>query len=459
MKRYFFTASLFIFLLTTLHAQNITGDWNGTLNAMGFKLRLVFHITSQNDSLVAMMDSPDQGASGIPTSLVTFRHPDLHIEVGKGMIVYKGSMVTPDSIEGTFSQSGRTFDLALKRGNVETRRPQEVKPPFPYKSEDITFANPTAGITLAGTLTMPEKGMKFPAVVMISGSGPQDRNETIMGHKPFLVIADYMTKRGIAVLRFDDRGTASSQGKFDGATSADFATDVEAAVAYLRERKEIDSDKIGLIGHSEGAIIAPMVAAKDKGIAFIVMLAGTGFDGADILVMQNEALGRASGLDEKDIEKATKINRILYNELVTGPGDSTLVEKTFVSLKPLLSEKMSDEEILSFTDKSIKQLNTPWILYFLKNNPATFLEKVKCPVLAVGGSKDLQVPARTNLDAIEKALHKGGNKRVTIREFTGLNHLFQQADTGLPDEYGRIEETFSTEVLEFVGKWMAGMIK
>ncbi len=459
MKKYLITASLFILFFTALRAQTITGDWNGTLAVMGHKLRLVFHIKTQNDSLIATMDSPDQGAAGIPTSLLTFQYPDLHIEVGNGMIVYKGSMATPDSISGTFTQSGMTFDLPLKRGNVETRRPQEVQPPFPYKSEEITFANPKAGITLAGTLTVPEKGSKFPAVVLISGSGPQDRNETIMGHKPFLVIADYLTRQGIAVLRFDDRGTGSSQGNFDGATSADFATDVEAAVAYLRGRKEINADQIGLIGHSEGGIIAPMVAAQDKRIAFVVMLAGTGFDGAEILVMQNEAIGRASGLTEKDLENAARVNRILYKEVASGPIDSVHLEKTFISLKPLLSEKMSDEEIREFTDKSIRQLNTPWILYFLKNNPVNYLEKVKCPVLAVGGSKDLQVPARRNLDAIEKALRKGGNKRVTTREFTGLNHLFQQAVTGLPDEYGSIEQTFSPEVLDYVGKWIGDVVK
>lgn len=459
MKRYSFTTLLFILFYTTLHAQNITGDWNGTLNIMGHKLRLVLHITTQNDSLTATMDSPDQGATGIPTSLITFHHPDLHVEVGNGMIIYKGKVVTTDSISGTFTQNGMTFDLPLKRGNVETRRPQEVHPPFPYKSEDITFVNPKAGITLAGTLTMPEKGKKFPAVVLITGSGPQDRNEAIMGHKPFLIIADYLTRHGVAVLRFDDRGTASSQGEFDGATTADFATDVEAAVAYLRDRKEIDADKIGLIGHSEGGIIAPMVAAQDKKIAYIVMLAGTGFDGADILVMQNEAIGRASGMAEKDLENAAAVNRILYKMVVTGPVDSALIEKAFISLKPLLSEKMSDEEILEFADKSIRQLSTPWILYFLKNNPANYLEKVRCPVLAVGGSKDLQVPARKNLYAIEKALRKGGNKRVTTREFNGLNHLFQQADTGLPDEYGRIEQTFSPEVLEYIGKWIGEVVK
>lgn len=460
MRKIILFLALFAGIYPSCKAQNISGDWNGTLDVMGTKIRLVFHIKDTADNWTATMDSPDQNALGIKASKVAFTNPDLHLEVANGAIVYDAKLMNNDSIKGDFKQSGMTFPLVLKRGTAKAiNRPQEPKPPFPYKSEEVRFTNLNADLQLAGTLTLPEKGNSFPAVVLISGSGPQDRNETLFGHQPFLVIADYLTRKGIAVLRFDDRGTAQSQGDFKGATTADFATDVEAAVQYLKTRKDINPDKIGLMGHSEGGIIAPMVASKDKSIDFIVLLAGPGVDGAGLLVMQNEALGKASGLTLSQLEAAEKINRIIYQEAIKATNNADLERKLTDSLAPIMKVNMSQEAFNKYVKNMVPELMNPWMRYFLKLNPAAYLKMVKCPVLAIDGTKDLQVPAGQNIAAIQKALEEGGNKKVTTKIFPNLNHLFQDAKTGLPKEYGEIEETFSPTALAYMADWIEKQVK
>jgi len=339
--------------------------------------------------------------------------------------------------------------------NNKVNRPQEPKPPFPYRSEEVEFVNHKANrIQLAGTLTFPEKGKNFPAVVLISGSGPQDRDETIMEHKPFLVIADHLTRRGIAVLRFDDRGTAKSGGDFQGATSADFATDVEAAVQFLKSRKEIDTRKIGLIGHSDGGIIAPMVAAKDKSIGFIVLLAAPGYSGADILLMQANAIGKASGMTEEQLKTAGELNKRIYEYAMSPNRDPFTKQEIIRELMLHLPQNLTEKQKENMANAQVEQLMSPWMQYFLKKNPEEDLKKVKCPVLALNGAKDLQVPAEKNITAIQTALKEGGNKNVTTRVFPDLNHLFQHADTGLPAEYHQIEETISPEALAYMAEWI-----
>jgi dienelactone hydrolase len=350
--------------------------------------------------------------------------------------------------------------MTLTRNPVETKpaiRPQEPKPPYPYRSEDLTFENKTAGITLAGTLTMPATGSKFPAVILITGSGAQNRDEEIMGHKPFLVIADYLTRRGIAVLRFDDRGTAQSTGNFGTATTADFATDAESAIAYLKSRKEINPEKIGLVGHSEGGVIAPMVAARTKGVGFVVMLAGSGIRGDALLLLQEELVYRTAGMPEDKLSEAIKINSKVFDRIVN-TKDAVSRQEIADYMTNMKSEITAAMPEGMTADTYIQQfavsLSSPWMQYFVRYDPAPALEKVKCPVLAVNGSKDLQVPAKENLAAISEALKKGRNKKVTVKEYSGLNHLFQECTTGSPAEYSVIEQTISPQVLKDLADWI-----
>lgn len=457
---------LVVFTAGSAFGQDITGQWNGLLKVQGIQLRVVFHITKTADGYTSTMDSPDQGAAGIPVTSTTFENPKLKLEVANLQIEYNGEL-KENVVTGTFRQGMQSFSMDLKREAIEKEvivRPQEPKKPYPYYSEEVTFQNTKAGITLAGTLTLPEKDGKFPVVVMITGSGPQNRDEELLGHKPFLVISDYLTRNGIAVLRYDDRGTAQSTGDFKGATSDDFVTDVEAAVVYLKSRKEVDQKKIGLIGHSEGGLIAPIVASKSKDIRFIVLLAGPGIQGSQILLMQQELIARAGGVAESEIETTKKINTGAFDLVIKTENTEKLKAELTAFLKQALKDNpgvvktqgMSEDD---FIKVQVDQTTSPWMLNFIRFNPQKTLEKVKCPVLALNGEKDLQVPPKENLAAIKTALQKGGNKKGTVKMLPGLNHLFQECKTGSPAEYATIEQTFSPVALDEITKWILLQVK
>ena len=447
------------FAATFSQAQDITGEWNGILRAPGMNLRIVIHIDKTGEGYTSTMDSPDQKATGIPVTATTFADSKLSLSIAGIGVTYEGEFKT-DSIVGLFKQSGLSMPLTLKRDAVEVKpviRPQEPKLPYPYKSEDVTFENKAAGITLAGTLTMPSTGDNFTAAILISGSGLQNRDSELFGHKPFLLIADYLTQRGIAVLRFDDRGAGQSTGDPRTSTTADFATDVESAIAYLKSRKEINPQKIGLIGHSEGGVIAPMVATRSSDIGFIVMLAGTGLRGDVLLLKQTRLITEASGMSKDYIAQVEKFNSKIYDKIVRTDGAVSLQEMT--SFLTTLKDEIADiipagTPVDDFIKNTATSMASPWIQYFLRYDPAPALEKVQCPVLAVNGGKDIQVPAKENLTAIGEALKKGGNNRVTIKEYPGLNHLFQECTTGLPAEYATIEQTFSPVVLKDITDWI-----
>jgi pimeloyl-ACP methyl ester carboxylesterase len=314
---------------------------------------------------------------------------------------------------------------------------------------------------LAGTLSIPEGDGPFPAVILITGSGSQNRNEELMGHKPFWVIADYLSRNGIAVLRYDDRGVGQSQNSSSPSTSADFAIDVESAFNYLKTNPKINPKVIGLAGHSEGGLIAPMAAAADDGIAFIISLAGTGVTGEQILYRQNYDLNKASGMQEKELKAAISMSRKMYAVLKKEPDNKKATdEMTAIMKKALTRQKTSPEDIKKSLDgfpASAAVLTSPWYRYFLITNPADYWKKVKCPVLALNGERDLQVAADINLPAIDKALKSGGNQSVKIMKLPELNHHFQHCKTGLPSEYGEIEETFSPEVLKIMSDWIHGL--
>nr|MDA3862160.1 alpha/beta hydrolase [Melioribacteraceae bacterium] len=418
-------------VLTTLsiYGQDITGQWNGVLKVQGTQLRIVFNINEVENGYSSTMDSPDQGAKGIPVTSTSFENSTLKLAILNAGIEYEGVLGNDNIVVGNFKQAGQSFSMNLSKEMVEKEkinRPQEPTKPYPYYSEDVTFENKKAGVVLAGTLTLPRKDGIFPVVVLISGSGPQNRDEELLGHKPFLVLSDYLTKNGIAVLRFDDRGTALSNGDFKTATSFDFSNDVEAGVQYLKTRKEINKNKIGLIGHSEGGIIAPMVASRSNDIAYIVLLAGTGIPGDQLLLLQQKLIGKASGISDDDLLKNEITNKKAF-EIVNKSTNSEQLKTDLTNyIKQTLEDNPNAEQPEGMSEDyfiklQVDQIISPWMLYFIKYNPAPTLEKVKCPVLAINGEKDLQVPPTENLGAIKKALEKGGNKKVTAKELPKLN--------------------------------------
>ena len=431
--------------------SEIDGTWMGTLDTGAIKLRVVFHIVNTEDGLTATMDSPDQGAMGLPVTSVTRNGTSLKM-AAKGIGgVFEGKIADGlSSIDGTWMQGGGSFPLALKRvkdqSELERKRPQNPTKPYPYREEEVSYGNEVQNVKLAATLTIPPGEGPFPGVVLITGSGPQDRDESLMGHKPFLILSDYLTRKGIAVLRADDRGTGKSTGNFADATTADFATDTEAGVAYLKTRSEVDPHRIGLIGHSEGGIIAPMVAARDPDVAFIVMMAGSGVPGDEILVAQLQAIEEASGKSHEEATKDAAKEREILTLVETEKDEAVLAKE--------LKDKMAGEVSQAQIGAEIKAFTSPWFRYFMTYDPAAALRKVTCPVLAINGEKDTQVPPKQNLPAIRKALEQAGNKHFEVEELSGMNHLFQTARTGAPSEYAEIEETMSPVALDKMASWI-----
>jgi uncharacterized protein len=428
------------------------GIWQGVIKAGGAELRLVFHLSPDGEEgLKATADSPDQGATGIPVKKVTASGGSIQIDVEATAGRYEGEMAADgNTINGVWHQGGGEFAVDLVRIDaVEiVTRPQDPVPPFPYVDREIRFTNPVADISLAGTLTIPAGDEPFPAAVLISGSGAQNRNEEIMNHRPFLVVADYLTRNGIAVLRYDDRGAAESEGDHTTATSKDFAGDAWAAAAYLQSVPEIDSTKIGLIGHSEGGIIAPIIAAEHPEIAYIVLLAAPGFPGNELLIQQSAAILRTAGASEAQIAEAADVNTKTHNIVLYEPDNEKALEKLKKFLEDLgVPASQMDSQLMQ-----VEQLLSPWFRFFLSFDPRTVLELVTCPVLGVWGTLDVQVPSSSNIIEVRAAL--SGNPDISLHEMEGLNHLFQHAMTGAVAEYATIDETFSPEVLELMASWI-----
>lgn len=458
---------IFLFILTSLFvlpnfAQEIVGDWSGVLKIQSVELRIVLHIKKEENIYSATMDSPDQGAKGIPVTKVGLNGTTMIFEVETAGIKYEGNVEDETLIKGTFNQVGQSFplDFVKQEGEMaKAKRPQEPKPPFPYASEEVSFVNLKASIKLAGTLTYPTEGSKFPAVILITGSGPQNRDEEIFEHKPFAVIADYLTRNGIAVLRYDDRGVAESEGDQASATSADFATDVEAAVEFLKANSKINAKRISLIGHSEGGMIAPMVAAESDDVASIVLLAGPGMLGSDLLILQTKLITEAYGVDDEKLKSTIEINKgamgivLEDNSMDTIKNQLTEYFRAVVESSPEMVGG-SQEAADGFVKAHVQRMANPWMKYFLAYDPSEYLSKVKCPVLALNGEKDLQVPPNENIELIREILDKAGNNDFKTVIIPNLNHLFQECETGLPLEYGKIEQTFSPDALKLISDWI-----
>ncbi len=443
-------------------AQDITGDWHGLLKVPGIDLRVVFHIVKSDTGYMATMDSPDQNAYGLSVTSTTLKHDALRMTVSNLMVEYTGTFRGDSIVDGVFKQAGQAFPMDLSREPIQkeaTLRPQEPAKPYPYREEQVTFNNTPAGVRLSGTLTLPDAAGPYPAAILITGSGPQNRDEEIAGHKPFLVLADHLTRNGIAVLRYDDRGTGKSSGTFGTATSEDFAKDVEAAIAFLKTRKEIRADKIGLVGHSEGGLIAPLVASRSKDVGYVVMLAGPGVKGNELLAEQADLIGRAMGMNEDLLKTTRAVNQNIFDRILRIADSDSLRSQ----LTEYLAQAIKDDPRIlalsglqedTFVATQVNQLASSWMTWFIRHDPAPVLSKVQCPVLALFGEKDLQVPPGSNMEAVKRALEKGGNKDFTIRLLPGLNHLFQEAQTGSPAEYATIEQTLSPVALNEISEWI-----
>jgi len=433
----------------------VEGLWQGALQAHGLRLRFQLHISHDpKGELIAALDSLDQFVIGIPAVNVTQKDSAFHFEIPALASKYDGTMsVTKDIITGEWSQTEIKEKLEFKRSDqpLELRRPQEPSKPYPYHEEDVTFSNKRADVALAGTLTLPQGSGPFAAVVLIAGSGPQDRDETIANHKPFLVLSDYLTRKGIAVLRYDKRGVGQSTGSTDTATTLDLASDAQSAVTYLKSRKDIDVAKIGLIGHSEGAMIASTLAVSSPEVSWIVLLAAPATKGEETLLNQSELIARAGGLSDSQVLTSLNFDKDAY-DLVQKEQDSAVVAE---KLKALVKESGLDSALPpAALESQLQVMISPWFRYFLAYDPLPDLKKTKCPVLVLYGEKDLQVPPKINMPMVQKALADAGNSQADLRQLPELNHFFQHAYNGSPTEYAAIEETFSPDALKIIGDWV-----
>jgi pimeloyl-ACP methyl ester carboxylesterase len=451
-----------VLLAPPLSAQEISGTWNGILDANGTRLRLVFHITKSDSGYAATLDSPDQNVKGIPVAAASFREPELRLELRRLNAVYAGTRAG-DSITGTWTQGTTTLPLVLSKGAASATpraRPQEPTRPYPYHEEEVAIPNAADGVTLAGTLTLPRGAGPHPAVVLISGSGPQNRDEEVFGHKPFLVLADQLTREGFAVLRYDDRGVGASTGTFTSATSQDFARDAASVVAYLTSRREIDRAHIGVIGHSEGAHVASMVAAGSPNVTFVVLLAGIGIPGRDVSLMQAKTLRPFSVPDEaaytRLVERSIGIASSSADVLTKRRELKRHYEANRALIESMLPAQVGFDTFLA---ARVAELTSPWQQFFLAYDPATDLAKVTVPVLSLNGRNDVQVPAEVNQARIRESLEKGGNRHHLVKVLPGLNHMFQQSETGAMREYPLLEETFSPMALNEIVSWIRTQVR
>ena len=433
----------------------VEGLWQGALEDHGMRLRWQLHVSHDTEGeLIAALDSLDQSVSGLPAINVTQKESTIHFEIPALAGTFDGTLnATKNGINGVWSQSEIKEKIEFRRSDqpLELRRPQNPIRPYAYLEEDVSFPNDPASVTLAGTLTLPKGPGPFAAVVLIAGSGPQNRDEFLANHKPFLVLSDFLTRKGIAVLRYDKRGIGKSTGSAEMATTLDLASDAESAVAYLKSRKDIDPRKIGLVGHSEGAMIAPLLAARSENTPWMVLLAAPGTKGEDTLLNQSNMIARAGGLSDAQVLTSLNFDKAAYDLARTEKDPAVVAEK----LAELVKESGLDSALPpAALESQLRMMTSPWFRFFLDYDPIPNLQKVKCPVLVLYGEKDLQVPPNINLPLVQKALKDAGNAHVDSHQLPELNHLFQHAYTGSPTEYAAIEETMSPEVLKIIADWL-----
>lgn len=478
MNKLFFL-SIAVFITTAIFGQTLVGDWSGAIEIQGTELPIIFHVSQEAGIYSASFDSPAQQAFGLAVSEVKAENDSVTFVMQVIGGKYSGKLNSEKlKITGNLYQNGLVMPLVLNKtlgvaSSPNLNRPQTPKPPFPYKSEEVIYQSADKSIQFGATFTVPLpdpnvdyfRAPIYPTALLISGSGKQDRDETISGHKPFAVLADYLTRNGIAVLRVDDRGMGKTTGNFGTSTTADFAKDVEAGIAYLKTRQDVDLDHIGLIGHSEGGLIAPMVASQRKDIGFIVLLAGPGIPVLTMMEQQSADVLASSGIPAPDIEQYRPLYKNIVTTIINAPDSSSaVVNATAVFKKWQLGKSAraiknttgvsSEKDIEKFVGAFMKDLNSPWFNYFMKQDPGEHLVKTNCPVLAINGEKDIQVSAKQNLAGIQAALEKAGNKNFKTREMPGLNHLFQHCTTCTVQEYGELEESFDPATMKLIAEWI-----
>lgn len=469
-SRVFLVALVGIFCVSVQAAfcQAVLGDWLGSLDTGAVTLRIGLHISaSAEGKLVGKLDSPDQGVMGIPINAVSLIGEKLSLAMSNLGASFEGGLSKEATeIAGTFTQGGVKFPLIFRKsaGTSDLNRPQNPKRPFPYQEEEVTYENKTAGIALGGTLTWPRSAGPVPVVLLLTGSGAQDRDESMFGHKPFLVLADHLTRLGIAVLRVDDRGVGKSTGSLTTTTLDDLAADALAGVEFLKGRKELDNKQIGLIGHSEGALIAGKAAAKSSSVAFIVMMAGSGVIGEDLLYAQAEATMKAAGATVTAIRQNQELQRMMFT-VVKREKDNAAARQQILEAIAKFKAQKSPGELAAFgnfdaqMEGQIRLVLYPSVRDLITYDPAFTLKMLMCPVLAISGERDRQVPAQQNLPAIAAALAAGANPDHTIAVLPKLNHLFQTSDTGSPKEYGTIEETIAPSAMHTISDWLLRHMK
>ncbi len=444
--------------------KEITGAWQGQLIIQGTPLKILLHIVKEKESYNGSFDSPDQGAFGIPFSTVTYNDALLVCEIPKMQLKIVGSIMPSDSLSVKWQQGPANLPITFYKLNSDTKlsRPQEPKGDLPYIVKEVTFKNTIKNINLHGTLTLPVGKGPFPAVVLISGSGPQDRNSEVFGHKPFLVLADFLTRHGIAVLRYDDRGTGQSEGNFADATSLDFAEDAEFAFAFLYSEDKIDRKKTGLLGHSEGGMIAPMIAARNKKVAFEVMVAGPAVPIDSLMYDQLRLVFKSGMASDESLKKQLAINHRLFNYLKSKPdypsaksGLDTFVHETL--LQQMSHDTLGFYREFEIAKRQIHAQVTPWFYYFINYNPMDNLSKITQATLAIYGGKDVQVEALSNAVILTSIFSKSKLNNFTVHTFPNLNHLMQTANTGAINEYVKIDETFSEEALKMIAEWILAL--
>ncbi len=437
--------------LLAAQPASFEGPWHGILNAGLMKLRIGVNVQNHDGKLTATLDSPDQGAFGIPLDSVTVEGARIRFSKQALGLSYEGAL-RGDRIEGNFSQAGQTFPLAFERGKAEAlARPQYPKAPLPYDAEEVTVAS--GEVRLAGAFTHPKQGGPFAALLLVTGSGPQDRDETVFDQKPFLVIADYLTRAGYAVLRLDDRGTGKSTGNFQVSGLNEFTDDALAAIAWLKARPDVNGKRIGILGHSEGGMVGPLAAIRSSDVAFLIMLAGPAQPFEDLLIEQSSGMMRAAGAPEAAIEYNTKISHETFAILRQEP-EPAQARKRLHQLVEEWKFKEEQPELAAQLEAGLEKLLSPEIRSAFAYSAADTLAKLRCPVLALYGGKDLQVPADSNALAAAAAFATGHVPSFTIEKLAGLNHLFQTAKTGAVTEYAQSEETISPRALETIGAWL-----
>ncbi|MBD1429569.1 alpha/beta hydrolase family protein [Sphingobacterium litopenaei] len=435
-------------------SQELMGSWSGNLDFGVQKLTFVVHIAHENGQWTAKADSPDQGAFGIPFQI--------HVE-GDSVFLNNSQgiklsllIASQDKLQGQFYQSGMKIPVILARTakDVLTKKVlpyQTPKPPYSYDTIDVVFPNKYANIQLAGTLTFPKEQGKYPAVILLTGSGQQDRDETMFGHKPFKVLADYLTRNGIIVLRYDDRGAGKSGGSFEASTIDDFSKDAISALEFLKKQKNVDINKIGILGHSEGGLVANLLAGQGiPNVSFIVTLAAPTVPIRDLMIEQLYSVGKAEGMSEFQLAMAKEINKknfdVVKSELNTDEAFSQLKKNMNIM------EESSQNEAIR---KEMLMMLTPAYRYFVRIDPTDFIKKIYIPVFGAFGTLDVQVPSTLNLRGYHDHLPR--NSKTVLKEYDGMNHLFQKAKSGRVVEYGQLEETINEQVLKDIASWIKGL--